>query len=57
MELKKYPLNEIHRSNKVCHKNIHLKNIDSNDFMKNLFETFKNQVNFLVLAMWQKMEK
>ena len=51
MELKKYPLNEIHRSNKVCHKNIHLKNIDSHDFMKNLFETFKNQVNFLVLAM------
>lgn len=28
------------------HKDIHLKNIDSNDFMKHFFETFKNQVNF-----------
>lgn len=54
MELKKYPSwKKFIEATK--HKYIHLKNIDSNDFMKNFFETFKNQVNFF-LAMWQNGE-
>ena len=38
------------------HKDIYLKNIDSNDFMKNFFETFKDQVKFFFLQC-DKMEK